>query len=241
MKRALLLAFLTGSIEEVVGQTPISELNVEILSVHNAVRSAVTDSVTPLGPLKLNFHLMKAANSSASACRMGLDTPAARTNIAGYGYVGESRQWFSANAAAAGTVEGARAVVNGWAAEGLGYNVQVNACDLDSGCYRYIQMVAAGTTDIGCAYTQCPSGTPAQGQVYVCFYGPGANTLLRPYTPKNALSRMPPLSPGDIWVTAQAKWIYTPAAFLAAMVGLICCVYQRLRCAANRSLRTTMA
>ncbi|NRA32320.1 MAG: CAP domain-containing protein [Polyangiaceae bacterium] len=76
-------------------------------------------------------------------------------------------------------------VVDGWAAEADCYTygrIGSNDCDLActqaifaSGCGHYTQIVWRGSSEVGCGYASCPSGSGDVTKVWVCNYFPVGN------------------------------------------------------------------
>ncbi|MEO7432325.1 MAG: CAP domain-containing protein, partial [Dokdonella sp.] len=74
-----------------------------------------------------------------------------------------------------------------WVSEQQFYNYASNSCASGQQCGHYTQIVWRGTTQVGCAQTQCSSGSPFGAQFpnwtfIVCDYSPPGNyTGERPY------------------------------------------------------------
>lgn len=74
-----------------------------------------------------------------------------------------------------------------WLSEQPFFNYAENTCSSNEGCGHYTQIVWRETTQVGCAQTQCSSGTPFGAQFpnwtfIVCDYSPPGNYVgERPY------------------------------------------------------------
>ena len=95
---------------------------------------------------------------------------AARTNLAGFSYVGENLAAGSNLTPIAG---GGLASVVMWENEKKDYTFTTNACTPGAMCGHYTQVVWAKSTEVGCAYQSCPS--QPYKNYWQCNYGAGGN------------------------------------------------------------------
>ena len=141
---------------------------------HNQVRAAVdTTGVSggPLPALAWDPNLAAYAATWAAMCQDtnhdGLvDHNQARTNVAGYAYIGEN---IYASSGAATAMD----AVQLWAAEKVDYTYATNSCAAGKVCGHYTQLVWRATLKVGCALQNCP-GLQYPSTI-VCDYGPGGN------------------------------------------------------------------
>ena len=135
-----------------------------LLWVHNEARRMVIPKASIMPPIKWNTQLAVWAQKYENSCP-GLvhSSDSARTNVAGFAYIGENLaagydSWASA----------AQAWVNERA-----YFTYPTTCATGKVCGHYTQVIWASSTDVGCGYSYCPSLT--YKRYYRCVYGPGGN------------------------------------------------------------------
>jgi pathogenesis-related protein 1 len=140
-----------------------SEIN-DILFAHNQARRRVNPTATIMPPLKWNYNLAIWAQNFEDACP-GIvhSSNVARSNIAGFSYIGENlaagySSWISA--------------VAGWVDEGPDFTYPAT-CGAGKVCGHYTQVIWAKSTDVGCGFKVCPGST--YSRYYRCVYGPGGN------------------------------------------------------------------
>ena len=136
----------------------------EALTVHNRARRNVDPMAADMPMLRWNERLAEMASAYAATCPSGGRSPAAnRTNVGGFAYVGQS---VVAGAAAATNLTTALAQMVG---EEASWSFPFN-CAPGADCSRYMQMIWAETTEVGCSTATCGA------EFYmVCAYGVGGN------------------------------------------------------------------
>jgi len=152
------------------------DLKKQLLLKHNHERCIVKTNTMKI--LKWNCRLEAFAKIVADRCLFEHSTPEfVKKNKAIHGFdtVGENIAAHSEN----GYVKADLA--NGWANEKHDYSISTNGCKPRKMCGHYTQQVWAGTTDIGCAFAQCPSAELWKTLLF-CEYGPAGNYIgQKPY------------------------------------------------------------
>jgi len=138
---------------------PISDDEIqELVNEHNRYRAEASPS---LQNLKWNEDLAAFARDHVATCVYGHTSNDERANIGGFWAVGENIYEGSPKP----TVT---AVTDAWGDERNSYHLEDNSCD--DVCGHYTQIVWSDTTDVGCAWADCPDGT-----FVACNYGPAGN------------------------------------------------------------------
>lgn len=148
--------------------------------LQNCARKTALPAPNPsLGVLRWNATLASGAQTWANNCNWShSNAPGVGENL----YAGATSSGFPAN------VE-RDSVTNtsgfGWADEFPNYNYAANTC-AGGQCGHYTQVVWRTTTQVGCAWKQCTTGSPFQPPftnwtLVVCQYSPAGNNGQRPY------------------------------------------------------------
>ena len=157
---------------------------VGMTAAHNAVRSRITSPAPnpPLPPLEWSPEV--AAIAQAYADELATDCSFEHSMMRG---LGENLAYYE------GTMQEAKAVVEGWASEEACYTFgpisRTEGCDMtcaremssSTGCGHYTQIVWRGTSEVGCGVAKC-AGSGRHREVWVCNYRQPGNILgMEPY------------------------------------------------------------
>jgi pathogenesis-related protein 1 len=142
-----------------------------ITALHNQARAMVSPAADPaIPPLTWSNTVASAAQAWADGCNWSHSSNPYGENI--YASAGSTLSGYS--------------VVSSWISEEENYHYSSNSCDDDEVCGHYTQVVWRSTTQLGCAYKHCTSGTPfganfPEWDFVVCNYSPPGNNGSRPY------------------------------------------------------------
>lgn len=156
---------------------------VGMTAAHNAVRARIMSPVPnpALPPLKWSTAVAEIAQAYAN--ELATDCSFEHSNGAG---LGENLAYYE------GTMQNAKNVVEGWAAEEDCYTYgpisQTEGCDMtcaraasSNGCGHYTQVVWRDTSEVGCGVAKC-AGSGNHREIWVCNYRRPGNVLgMKPY------------------------------------------------------------
>lgn len=137
-----------------------------ILTAHNCARKTVEPVANPPIPsLTWSSSLAATAQSWANQCNyQHSQTPGLGENLAATG----------------GFAYAPEALVKAWTSEIANYNYTNNSCP-GVVCGHYTQVVWRNSTQVGCGYKACTTGSPFGGfpnwNYYVCNYNPPGNWI----------------------------------------------------------------
>lgn len=144
-----------------------------MLDAHNTLRATASPTPEPaLDPLIWSNEVAESAGEWASRCIQDHDPDLHDLEL------GENWRSFSV----AGMLTANEVVFeSGWALEAADYDYESNTCageDNPFACGHYTQIVWRDTTEVGCAFQECPNGLRnwRDGhEIWVCRYSPPGN------------------------------------------------------------------